>query len=99
MNMERIILVLIIGLAMLGTASAADKTKLLMVDKIQQSASVDVPPRGLKMDQVRSDFGEPSNIKGPVGQPPITVWEYPQFNVYFEEDYVIDSVVHFRPAT
>jgi len=90
---------MLFGLAFLGSANAAQDTSVLMIDKIKQSQTIAVPNRGLTMDEVRASFGEPSNIKGPVGQPPITVWEYPDYNVYLEQQYVIDSVVHFKPKT
>ena len=35
----------------------------------------------------------------PVGQPPITRWDYREFSVYFEYDHVINSVRHHRPRT
>jgi hypothetical protein len=31
-------------------------------------------------------------MSGPVGDPPITVWYYPAFNVYFEYNKVLHSV-------
>jgi hypothetical protein len=33
----------------------------------------------------------------PVGQPPITRWDYREFSVYFEYDHVINSVRHHQP--
>jgi hypothetical protein len=51
------------------------------------------PARGMTMDQVREQFGEPRDIKGPVGNPPITRWFYDRFVVNFEHQYVIHSVV------
>ena len=52
------------------------------------------PPRGSSMAEVEQRFGAPPERSGPVGEPPITTWRYPQFTVYFEHDRVIDSVVH-----
>ncbi len=51
------------------------------------------PARGMTMDQVREQFGEPREAKGPVGNPPITRWFYDRFVVHFEHQYVIHSVV------
>ncbi|WP_455365503.1 hypothetical protein [Kaarinaea lacus] len=51
------------------------------------------PARGMTMDQVREQFGEPREVKGPVGNPPITRWFYDRFVVHFEHQYVIHSVV------
>lgn len=51
------------------------------------------PVRGLTMDDVRAKFGEPREVNGPVGNPPITRWIYKDFTVVFESNYVIDSFV------
>ena len=48
--------------------------------------------RGLKMPQVEERFGAPDSRHGPVGDPPITYWDYPDFTVYFERDVVLHSV-------
>ncbi len=50
------------------------------------------PARGMTMTRVESSFGAPSNRLAPVGQPPITRWEYPGFIVYFEHSHVIHTV-------
>ena len=52
------------------------------------------PLRGADQDSVRAQFGQPQQVIGPVGQPPITRWEYPRFTVVFEHQYVLHSVVH-----
>jgi len=49
------------------------------------------PTRGMTMDQVLAEFGEPLTIKDPVGSPPITRWEYEKFTVNFEHSWVIRS--------
>lgn len=58
------------------------------------------PVRGETQDTVRAAFGEPLRVDGPVGEPPITRWEYPRFTVVFEHQYVLHAVVHRdqRPA-
>jgi hypothetical protein len=50
------------------------------------------PTRGITMGEVEATFGQPQSTSGPVGDPPITVWYYPNFNVYFEYDKVLHSV-------
>ena len=50
------------------------------------------PARAMTMEQVRDQFGAPMQIVGPVGDPPITVWHYPNFNIYFEYDKVLHTV-------
>jgi len=51
------------------------------------------PKAGSLQSSVRSAWGEPAEIRGPVGQPPITEWHYQNFIVYFENDRVIHTVL------
>ena len=51
-----------------------------------------MPRRGISMDDVLSQFGEPQRRRGPVGEPPITEWNYGSFRVYFEHNLVLHSV-------
>lgn len=55
-----------------------------------------LPQRGQAKSQVEAEFGIPDSTHGPSGQPPIYYWEYPDFTVYFESDYVIHAVVKKR---
>jgi hypothetical protein len=47
------------------------------------------PTRGMTQASVQSKYGSPAAVKAPVGDPPITRWEYV---VYFEYDKVIHAV-------
>ncbi len=51
-----------------------------------------MPERGISMEAVLSDFGEPDERYGPVGEPPITEWVYGSFRVYFEHQIVLHSI-------
>lgn len=55
--------------------------------------NVDAPSRGLSQEQVETRYGNPMEIIGPIGDPPIITWEYDRFRVYFEGRTVIHSVV------
>ena len=50
------------------------------------------PGRGMTQARVEQDFGSPSSKDVPVGEPPISRWEYSGFVVFFEYDRVIHSV-------
>ena len=52
------------------------------------------PARGITMGKVKQQIGVAKTELPPVGQPPITRWEYEDFTVYFEHDRVITSVFH-----
>jgi hypothetical protein len=45
------------------------------------------------MDAVLAEFGEPLARIKPVGDPPITRWEYAEFIVNFERRWVIHSAI------
>ena len=51
-----------------------------------------MPSRGMSKDQVQQKFGPANSEHGPTGEPPIYFWEYSNFTVYFESDYVIHAV-------
>lgn len=50
------------------------------------------PARGQSMDGVESTWGAPQAKQSPIGDPPISRWEYPGFIVYFEYQHVIHAV-------
>ena len=50
------------------------------------------PTRGMTESRVEEKFGSPVSKVAPVGEPPISRWEYPGFIVYFEYDRVIHAV-------
>lgn len=51
-----------------------------------------LPSRGISMDRVLAEFGEPEQRKDAVGEPPITEWDYGDFKVYFEFQTVLHTV-------
>ena len=55
-------------------------------------APADAPTNNMTMDEVRAAKGDPDSMFEPVGEPPITRWQYPDYVVYFEHDRVIISV-------
>lgn len=52
------------------------------------------PKRGMLMDKVKNELGPPAEIKPAVGEPPITIWVYPDRKVYFEYSHVIHAVAN-----
>ena len=54
---------------------------------------LDFPRRGMTMDKVRNELGEPTNISDSVGEPPITTWTYNDRVIYFEYANVVHVVV------
>lgn len=60
--------------------------------------SVTLPGRGMTMTQVEEKFGPPLEKLPEVGDPPIIRWIYPDYTVYFEYQYVINSVLNVPVA-
>ena len=50
------------------------------------------PTRGMTQATVEANFGKPQSSRQPIGDPPITRWEYADFVVFFEYDKVIHAV-------
>jgi hypothetical protein len=50
-------------------------------------------------DSVESTFGAPEAKVAPVGDPPITRWEYKDFVVFFEYDRVIHTVIRRQASS
>ena len=78
------------GLAMAASAQNLDMT---CTDRSTTFDAPGKPTRGMTQGNVQSKFGSPVSVRAPVGDPPITRWEYPDFVVFFEYDKVIHAVV------
>lgn len=57
------------------------------------AAGVLRPTRGMTMAQVEARFGAAAEKRAAIGEPPITRWRYADFDVFFEHNLVIHSVV------
>jgi hypothetical protein len=80
----------LLALVLLPVGGVADT---LLIEAVREAASsVKMPANGMTMKMVEKWFGKPTQKYPPVGDPPITRWEYPEYTVYFEYDKVITSV-------
>ena len=91
--MRSMIKTLIISVMIFGIIPLQAET-LNMPETAPSDVSIQVPGRGMTMTAVEEKFGSPETKYDPVGDPPITRWDYPQFSVYFEYQFVIHSVVN-----
>ena len=83
-------------ICLLGALPAA-RADVLIIEKLE-AAKIEMPMRGATMERVRQLFGAPESVSGPVGDPPITRWNYGNFVVVFEHNRVIHSVAkHDQP--
>ncbi len=62
-------------------------------DGLIPNSDVARPASGVTAASVESHFGTPDAKVAPVGDPPISRWEYKDFVVFFEYDRVIHAVV------
>ena len=71
----------------------------LLIHRVQQEKSMNLPRRGLSMAQVEKGWGAPLRKLSPRGgdsrkHPVINRWDYAKFIVYFERNRVIHSVLN-----
>lgn len=97
--MKRWTFLFAVSVSLLSTAAFAEGDTLL-IQRVQMEKSAQLPTRGSSMAQVESKFGAPAQkfaaIAGPGprrNNPPITRWQYANFNVYFEYNHVVDAVM------
>ena len=67
---------------------------VLLIEEVRQADRMELPSNGMKQAEVRDRFGEPVKTDAPVGDPPITRWDYDGWSVYFEYDLVLFTVLH-----
>jgi hypothetical protein len=85
------IYLLLLGSSILMQAASAGDN-LVIPGHVATADTQVLPRRGISMDDVLNQFGEPENRFGPVGEPPITEWVYGSFRVYFEHEVVLHSI-------
>lgn len=94
---RKILMPLIAASLLAGMPAVAEEVKVPVGS--QGSLYQEVQMRGLSMDDIINRLGEPLAKEGPVGEPPISRWEYQEFYVYFEHRTVLHTVMKFRPKT
>ncbi len=93
----QLLLAILCSTTLLPSVVAADEIRI-PVGQQGLERGLSLPQRGSSQDSVLSRFGEPQEKHAPVGQPPISIWHYADFTVYFEKDRVIHAVLN-PPAT
>ncbi|MDF0752069.1 hypothetical protein NLU14_17700 [Marinobacter sp. 71-i] len=84
----------ITGLAVMPlTTVMAEEVRVPVMSQAERGAQENLPRTGMSQSSVRNGWGDPVQISGPVGNPPISQWHYADFVVYFEGDRVIHSVL------
>jgi hypothetical protein len=91
--MTRIVLAMALGAITLFTAVSAANADVLLIDEVRQADAMALPSNGMDKDKVLARFGQPAQMHEPVGDPPITRWDYERWSVYFEYDLVLYTVL------
>jgi len=91
----RIFTVLALLFGVLGTVNA----QTLEMEGVASGSGGARPSAGMTADSVESTFGAPEAKVAPVGDPPITRWEYKDFVVFFEYDRVIHTVIRRQASS
>ena len=91
--------IVVSALLALSVVSTAASAETLLIERVRESASANLPARGMTMAQVEARYGAPSQRMEPRGGqkrqwPTINRWVYPAFTVYFEKNRVIDAVAN-----
>ena len=82
-------------LAALCPAGMAETVKVPVGQQGTGLQGIVIPKRGILKSAVVARFGEPLSKSTPVGDPPITYWNYEDYTVYFEYDRVLDTVLNY----
>lgn len=87
-----------LGLALLLVTTLSSQAQTLEIPLGEQGDPqlTQLPQTGESRRSVLERFGLADEEHAPVGQPPITRWDYREFSVYFEYDHVVNSVRHHR---
>jgi len=75
----------------------ADEIVVPVGQQAAEKSSLARPKVGMMKAKVEAKFGTPAKCSDPVGKPPITSCDYPDYTVYYENDRVIHSVL--KPST
>ena len=86
-------ILLAVLLSCFSTLALADTLTVPVGSQSVDKQHVERPTTGTAGKSVVAEFGEPLAVNAPVGEPPISRWEYESFYVYFEYDRVIRSVL------
>ena len=92
--MTRMVLALVLGAMALTIPNGQAAADVLLIEEVRQAERMTLPANGMNKDGVRSAFGAPQQTHSPVGDPPITRWDYDGWSVYFEYDLVLFTVLH-----
>ena len=93
MHVMLIAVTLILQLPLVAGAEDVLLLKAITEEPPNTTAGLPRPTPGMSRESVKSVFGDPDETTRPVGNPPIYRWVYPDYVVFFEGDFVINTVL------
>ena len=91
-----IVLLIAVVAGTLPITAQAENIVLPIASQGQYLGAIKHPGKGQKQSFIISEYGEPLTKSAPIGSPPISHWDYPDFSVYFENNTVIRTVLKHR---
>ena len=79
------------------TCAVAQNLSIPIGQQAAELQGTDIPQRGMTQTTVEARFGDPLMKIDPVGEPPVSRWDYADYHVYFEGDRVIHAVLKHKP--
>jgi len=92
--MTRIVLAFMVQVLVLAFTLQDAHADVLLIDEVRQVEGMELPANGQSKTDTEAQFGAPEQKHSPVGDPPITRWDYATYSVYFEYDRVLFPVLH-----
>jgi len=94
-----VLIAIALALVSASMASSALAGDTLLMQRVQQEQSMNLPRKGMSMAEVERRFGQPTakldaRGGGSRNQPVINRWMYPGYIVYFERSHVIHTVLN-----
>jgi hypothetical protein len=83
------------------SASQVAQAESIQISVSKQSPgmqAVDRPRNGMNKKDVELKYGPPQEVTAAVGNPPISMWIYKDYSVYFENDLVLHTVLNMESS-
>lgn len=94
--MNRLLFVPVLLLSLCTGAVPAQMLSIPVGQQAPELQGISVPKRGMSQAEVEAQFGAPQARGEAIGQPPISRWEYADYDVYFEQDRVLHTVLRHK---
>ncbi len=85
-----------LGAVFMTSVSQAEIIKIPIASQADDLQDIPRPERGSSKENVLAEYGNALTTNDSVGEPPISRWEYQDFYVVFESNYVIHTFLKHR---